>query len=294
MRVVADGGEVEFLRGGFGLLEGPVFDSRHGLIFTDAARGGVLCLDAAGGIAELVRHRTGIGGIALHAAGGLVVSGRNVAYKADPDAPTRVLLANAPEAGVVGFNDLVTDAAGRIYVGSFGYRPVRGEAPRPGALHLIDIDGTSRVVAPDVLLTNGLGFSPDGRRLYHSDSGAQVVYAYEVRADGDLGPRRVFARLEAGMPDGLAVAADGSVWVAAVHAGAVLVFDAEGREVRRFGFPVPMVTSLCFGGADFRDVYVVTGSEGSGLSDAGSIFRLRSAVPGLPRPPARVALPAAG
>jgi len=286
--------QATLLRGGFGLLEAPVFDPARGLLFTDAARGGVHCLDAAGGLAEVVPHRTGIGGMALHALGGVVVSGRNVAYKAE-GAPTAVLLPNAPEAGVVGFNDLTTDPQGRVYVGSLGYRPtVRGDPPRPGALHLIYLDGSSRIVAPDVAVTNGLGFSPDGRRLYHSDTQARVVYVYDVLPDGGLADRRVFARFDEGMPDGLAVAADGAVWVAAVHAGAVLVFDAAGSPLRRFRFPVPMVTSLCFGGADLRDVYVVSGSEGSGREDAGAIFRLRSDAPGLPRPLARVAVPAGG
>lgn len=283
------------LKSGFGLLEAPVFAPGRGLLFTDAARGGVHCLDADGELSEAVRHRTGIGGLALHARGGVVVSGRNIAYKAAPDAATVTLLPNAPEAGVIGFNDLTTDSKGRIYAGSVGYRPTdRADPPKPGALHLIDLDGSSRIVAPDVQLTNGLGFSPDGRTLYHSDTAARAIYAYDVRPDGGLDRRRIFAALAEGMPDGLAVAADGSVWVAAVHAGMVLVLGPDGDERDRFRFPVPMVTSLCFGGDDLRDVYVVSGSEGTGRDDAGAIFRLRSATPGLPRPLARVAIPENG
>jgi len=51
------------------------------------------------------------------------------------------------------------------------------------------------------------------------------------------------------------------------------------------------VTSVCFGGDDLKDLYIVTGSAGSGRADAGSIFRVRAPVAGLPVPPARVALP---
>ena len=285
-------GEAELLRTGFGLLEGPVYVAGRGLLFTDAARGGVHCLDPAGGLSEVVRHRTGIGGIAVHARGGLVVSGRNIAYKPPADGATVTLLANAPEAGVIGFNDITTDAKGRIYAGSFGFRPtLRGDPPKPGALHLIDLDGAARVVWPEVQLTNGLGFSPDGRRLYHSDSLPKVVYVYDARPDGGLENRRVFARFEEGMPDGLAVASDGSVWVAAVHAGMVRGFDAAGVEISRVAFPTPMITSLCFGGDDYRDLFVVSGSEGAGRHDAGSVFRLRSPVAGMPRPLARVAIP---
>jgi gluconolactonase len=71
----------------------------------------------------------------------------------------------------------------------------------------------------------------------------------------------------------------------------VVVFDADGKERERIACSLPMVTSVCFGGADLRDLYVVTGSAGSGRPDAGSIFRVRVPVAGLPVPPARVAVP---
>jgi D-xylonolactonase len=72
-----------------------------------------------------------------------------------------------------------------------------------------------------------------------------------------------------------------------------VVFAADGSIIRQFDFPLPMTTSLCFGGEDMRDLYVVTGSDGTGRTDAGSIFRLRSDVPGLSISPARVAISSA-
>lgn len=281
---------VEVVRGGFALLEAPLYDPARGLLFTDATRGGIHCLDAAGQLTEVVPHRRGIGGLALHVRGGAVVSGRNVAYKASAHAETVVLLPNDERA--VGFNDLVTDAAGRIYVGSFGYHPAQRATPRPGALHLIDLDGSHRVVAEGVQLTNGLDFSPDGRTLYHADSGAKAIYVYDVLGNGDLHNRRVFASVERGMPDGLAVAENGEVWVAIVHAGQVRVFAPNGNLLRALDFPVPMTTSLCFGGRDLRNVFVVSGSDDSGREDAGTIFCVRSPVPGRLRPLARITLPA--
>jgi gluconolactonase len=279
------------VRSGFALLEAPVFDSTRGLLFTDATRGGVLCLDDAGNLTKVVPHRKGIGGLALHASGGFVVSGRNVAYKASYDAETKVLLPSDDRA--VGTNDLVTDAVGRIYVGSFGYHPAKKDSvSRPGALHLIELDGSHRIVADDVQLSNGLGFSPDGLTLYHSDSGAKAVYAYDVLTDGSLQGRRIFATVDQGMPDGLAVAENGDVWVAIVHAGEIRVFRPDGSLAKCLAFPVPMTTSLCFGGQDMCDVFVVSGSEGSGRDDAGTIFQMRTDVAGLKRPLARVALTA--
>ncbi|WP_421999177.1 SMP-30/gluconolactonase/LRE family protein [Reyranella sp.] len=154
---------------------------------------------------------------------------------------------------------------------------------------MIDVDGGARTVADGVLLTNGLGFSPDGRRLYHSDARAPLVRVYDVSADGTVGQWRRFADLgAAGVPDGLKVASDGSVWVADAHGGRVAVFEADGSHRGDIAIPLPMVTSLCFGGGDLRDLYIVTGSRGGPGENCGSIFRMRVETPGLALPPARV------
>ena len=87
---------------------------------------------------------------------------------------------------------------------------------------------------------------------------------------------------------GLKVAADGSVWVADAHGGRVAVFGADGRHRRDVSVPRPMVTSVCFGGKDLRDLYIVTGSRGGPSESCGTVYRLRGDVAGLPLPVARV------
>jgi len=199
------------------------------------------------------------------------------------------ILASEAIAGSIGFNDLTTDAQGRIYVGSLAFRVFGGDQPKPGHLHLIELDGSVRTLSDGVMLTNGLGFSPDGKTLYHSDSRSNLVRAHDVAADGSVGPWRQFAYFENnGIPDGLAVASDGSVWVADARGGRVAVFEASGAHRADIAVPLPMVTSVCFGGDDLRDLYVVTGSDGSGREDAGTIYRMRTDVAGQPRPNARV------
>jgi gluconolactonase len=276
---------------GYGLIEGPVWDPAKGLYFSDVANGGVNLLGSDDQVTNVVPRRRGVGGMALHAAGGLVVSGRDISYAPLGEGEGKVLLtpADASE-GAIGFNDLTTDQEGRLYVGSLAFRVFGGDAPKPGHLHRINLDGSTETLSDGVMLTNGLGFSPDGARLYHSDSRAGVR-VYDVAADGTVGPWRLFASLgEGSTPDGLKVAADGSVWVADARGGRVAVFSADGSHRRDIAVPLPMVTSLCFGGEDLRDLYVVTGSDGGPKPDCGTIFRLRAETPGLPLPPARVAI----
>jgi D-xylonolactonase len=274
---------------GYGLVEAPVWDSEHGLFFSDVLGGGVYRLGLDDHIDLVIPKRRGVGGMALHADGGLVVGGRNIAWVGG-DGETRILLEPAAIPGAIGFNDLTTDASGRIYVGSLCYR-VFADPPKPGFLHVIDLDGTMRTLSDGVMLTNGLGVSPDGARLYHSDARAGLVRVYEVKSDGSVGPWKTFCTLGEGrVADGLKVAADGSVWVADARGSRVAVFEPDGAHRMDVAVPLPMVTSLCFAGTDLRDLCVVTGSEGGPSEACGSIFRTRTDVAGQPLAPARVAI----
>jgi D-xylonolactonase len=281
---------MERLATGYGLIEGPVWDPARGLFFSDVSNGGVHLLDRSGKVTLVLPKRRGIGGMALHASGGLVVGGRDIAHVLRADGSSRTLLALDAIPGATGFNDLTTDRAGRIYVGSLAFRVFGGEAPQPGHLHVIDLDGSMRTLSDGVLLTNGLGLSPDGRRLYHCDARAGLVRLYDVKDDGSVGPWREFATLgPEGVPDGMKVATDGSVWVADAHGGRVVAFNADGTQRQEIAVPLPMVTSVCFGGDDLRDLYIVTGSRNGPSENCGSIFKTRVDVPGLPLHPARVA-----
>jgi xylono-1,5-lactonase len=280
---------MEQVAGGYGLVEAPVWAPGRGLFFSDVLGGGIFRLALDGEVSPVVPKRRGVGGMALHADGGLVVGGRSIVWIGE-DGETRDLLTADAIPGVIGFNDLTTDPAGRVYVGSLTWR-VFADAPKPGFLHVIDLDGGMRTLSDGVMLTNGLGVSPDGRRLYHSDARANVVRVYDVLADGAVSPWREFATLgERRVPDGMKLASDGSVWVADARGGRVAVFEPDGTHRMDLDVPLPMVTSLCFAGDDLKDLYVVTGSEGGPNERCGSIFKTRVDVPGLPLAPARVAI----
>jgi gluconolactonase len=280
---------MEAVAEGYGLVEAPVWDPARGLVFSDVSGGGVYLLDRTDQVSQLIPKRRGVGGMALHAKGGLIVGGRNIAWVGD-DGETRVLLDPGAIPGAIGFNDLTTDAAGRIYVGSLAFR-VFADPPKPGFLHVIDLDGSMRTLSDGVILTNGLGVSPGGERLYHCDARANVVRLYDIAADGSVGPWRQFASLgDRHIPDGMKVASDGSVWVADARGGRVAVFEPDGVHRMDIDVPLPMVTSLCFAGDDLKDLYIVTGSEGGPEPNCGAIFKTRVDVAGLPLAPARVAI----
>jgi len=274
---------IETLVAGYGLVEAPRVDEDGGLYFCDARDGGVYRRAPDGGIDTIVPRRRGVGGIVLHAEGGIVVSGRDLSHVRAGESRTIHRHADAPR-----WNDIFTDAAGRIYAGTLRFDPFSDEAaPLPGELFRIDGEGEATLLYGDVALTNGIGFSPDERRLYHSDSARAHVIVHDV--DGDrVSNRRVFARLPKGAPDGLCVDEEGGVWVAAYGSGRVLRFDAEGEPSFEIELPERRVTSVCFGGADRRDLYIVTAAEPDQEPPKGGIHRTRVDVAGLPVPVARV------
>jgi len=275
---------VETLVTGYGLIEGPRVDAENRLYFSDVLRGGVYRRSCDGKIETVVPKRRGVGGIALHAGGGVVLSGRNVCHVRDGE--SRVIF--APE-DVAGFNDLFTDSEGAVLVGSMHFDPFAAEGPKPpGEVYRIAPDGSVRLLYDDVGMCNGIGLSPDGRLLFQNDSARGEVLVHDVGEDGGCSHRRVFARAKRGTPDGLAVDEAGGVWIAEHGGGCVTRYTADGQLDRHLEVPARIVTSLCLGGPERRDLYVVTADNTDDESLRGSIFRTRVEVPGLAVALARV------
>lgn len=274
---------LETLASGYGLLEGPRVDDAGNLFFSDVTNGGVYRRAPDGTVATVVPRRRGVGGIALHADGGVVVSGKNVCHV--KDGQTRILFQRDD---IPGFNDLFTDSAGRVYVGSLRSDPFKPGARVPGELWRLDGEGNMVQLYGDVGLTNGIGFSPDGRTLYHADSAAQHLIVHDVAPDGSCRNRRAISVRAVGGPDGIAVDEAGAIWVAIYDGGCVARFMPDGKLDRKIAVPAKVVTSLCFGGKDRRDLYIVTADNTEDPERKGTIFRTRVDVAGVPAPLARV------
>ena len=275
---------MELLASGYGLVEGPRVDAQDRLYFSDIHGGGIYRRDAGGAIETIVPKRRGVGGIALHADGGVVCSGRNICHVKDGE--TRLLF-DLPD--TPGWNDIFTDAQGRVWAGTMRTSPFEeGSGPRtPGELWRIEAEGEATELYGDISLTNGIGFSPDGSVVYHSDTARSQIVAHDFEGDVCSG-RRVFATLSRGAPDGLAVDADGHVWVAAWGGGCVSRFAPDGHLERHVEVPGKEVASVCFGGSDGRDLYVTTAGNSDEPSLRGCVFRDRAPVAGLPATLARI------
>lgn len=156
-------------------------------------------------------------------------------------------------------NDMVVDADGRAYVGSFGFDLYSGEEPAATALALVQPDGTVSEAAGDLLFPNGTVITPDGNTLIVAETFAARLTAFDVAADGTLSNRRAWAQLDGHLPDGICLDADDAVWVAAPTSGAVLRVR-EGGEITDTVKPseghAPYACML--GGPDGRTLFLCT------------------------------------
>src|SRR5262249_24342759 len=149
-----------------------------------------------GSVTTIVPKRRGIGGLALHADGGVVISGRTLQHVKGGE--TRELLALD---GVSGFNDLTTAADGCVYAGALRLKPFEGEQPVPGEIWKVGADGEPAIVFGGVDWPNGIGLSPDGHTLYACDYASGRVLAHDLDSPDEAA--RVFAVSPSGFADGL-------------------------------------------------------------------------------------------
>lgn len=274
---------VETLASGYGLIEGPTVDDDGNLYFSDVLGGGVYRRDPDGEITTVVPKRRGVGGIVLHADGGVVVSGRDIVHVRNSE--NRTLLAVE---GLPGWNDICADSAGHVYAGSIRFAVFDPDAPPiPGELWRIDAEGDASVVYGDVLHANGVALSPGERTIYHSDTRSNVILVHTLTDDGTARDRRAF-HFPPGAPDGMALDAQGFLWVASARAGCVARLTPDGEIDGVLDVPAQAVTSLCFGRDEQRDLYVVTADNTEVPDRGGTIFRIPVDVAGAPVHPARI------
>lgn len=293
---------LEQLAGGDALGEAPVWDAaRHRLVWSDILSQVVYEYGRDGAGRAVLHSAVTAYGLVLNRDGALISSGPGgLGYLAAGDGLQPLDVPGLPP---VAFNDLCADARGRIYTGSIYW--AHDHIARPGEVYLVGPDGAS-VVDDGISLSNGLGLSPDGRTLYLTDSFARTIFAYTVDpGSGALSGKRIFAAVPAGdgMPDGLAVDAEGHVWSALWYAGQLVRLDPDGRPRQRLELPVRQVASLAFGGPDLDELYITTASNPfvSALSppgydygaanQGGPLYRARPGVAGCPKAAAAFGTP---
>ncbi len=223
-----------------------------------------------------------VGGITVQADGALLLFGEKGLVRVWRDGKITTLLDGIPDEEDSRFNDVIADPMGRVFCGTMPTEK------RLGRLYRLDTDGTITKILEGIGCSNGMGYTPDRKQMYYTDSMKYEIYIFDYDiATGNITNQRVFVRTpeEEGLPDGMTVDAEGYVWSAHWDGSHLYRFSPQGKEVMRIKFPAKKVSSVIFGGEDYTDIYVTTAGgdnkaeEGPG---AGALFHLNLGIRGVP------------
>lgn len=183
------------------------------------------------------------------------------------------------------FNDAIADPAGRMLSGS------KRADNTEGRLWRFSADREPEVLLDRLCISNGMGFSPDGRTFYHTDSVPSTITAYDYAPDRPLTNPRVVVQLETNIdPDGMTVDANGNLWFAVWGAGRLECVSPEGKPLCSIPLEARQCTSLCFGGTRLCDLFVTSASVGGAVGKAplgGGCYLVINAGTGKPEYPAK-------
>jgi len=177
-------------------------------------------------------------------------------------------------------NDAKADRDGRIWAGSM---PVSADRPT-GGLHCLEPDRSVRRIDEGYIVANGPAFCPEGRWLYHTDTGLGIVYRFRLGEGGTATDREPFIRFdrEWGKPDGMTVDAEGGLWIAHWGGACVSRFTPEGVRERAITLPATQITNVCFAGPDLDRMFVTSAADGRAFEPlAGALFEVDAGVRGL-------------
>ena len=282
----------------------------HCLYWTDIPNGKLFRYDPATGRYEQCYNGVAVGGFTIQADGALLLFMQRGAIARWRDGKLEYLIDEIPDEQESRFNDVIADPLGRVFCGTMP------TPSRLGRLYRLDRDGSLHLILEGIGISNGMGFTPDHRGLYYTNSQAHNIYLFDYDVETGTIQRSATAPYEQpvdpsildeaplrhtdtpsaadiwlhipegeGEPDGLTVDSQGYVWSARWDGSAIYRYTPQGEEVLRVEFPARKVSSLTFGGDDLSDIYVTTalaggerGSEGAG---AGALFCLQAGVRGV-------------
>lgn len=271
------------------LGEGPLWDPSEDLLYwVDIQGRAIFCYDPTAGKHEKFVVDLPVTALGLRSAGGFITATRD-GFAFWDSGNTRLSFISGPEIDRSGtrFNDGAVDRQGRFWAGTMK----KDEAI--GNLYRLDPDNSIHTMETGITVSNGIGWGPDGKTMYFTDTLRHVIYMYEFDPlNGALANRRPFVRTPEGegVPDGLTVDSEGFVWSVQCRGWKIVRYDPNGKIEREVHLPVECPTSCAFGGEGLDKLYITSSrslvpkNRRSSQPLAGDLFCLETEVPGLEEP----------
>ena len=271
--------------------EGPLWHPMEGQVYwSDIPQGRIFRLNPFTRRHEQIYDGRVVGGYTIQSDGSLLLFMARCSVAVWRDGELEFIVDEIEAESDNRFNDVIADPMGRVFCGTMPTNT------RSATLYRMDTDGSITTVLEGVGLSNGMGFTPDLKQMYYTDSLARKIYIFDYDIDsGDISNQRVFVETpdDGTIPDGMTVDAEGYVWGARWDGSSLYRYNPDGEQVAQIQFPARKVSSVIFGGVDLTDMYVTTAGGGNKAEegpDAGGLFRLNVGVQGKPEFLSRVGL----
>ena len=259
---VTPGAKVEKLASGFKFTEGPAPDAEGNVYFTDQPNDKILKWDTDGKLTTFMEPCGRSNGLCFDKDGKLwaCADEQNQLWKIDVKSKEKTVIVKDHGGKLLnGPNDVwVTPEGGVYFTDPFYKRPYwkRGEQEQDAkGVYFLSPDGKLSRVDGDYKQPNGLIGTPDGKKLYVADIGANKTNVYDIEKDGTLKNRKTFC--ESGS-DGMTIDEEGSIYL--TRGKAVTVFDKTGKKVIVIDVPEG-ATNVCFGGKDMKTLFITAGTS---------------------------------
>jgi len=253
--IVPAGAKVERVSTGHQFTEGPAWDYKGNLYWSDIPRGQILKLDSKGKVTVYRDNSGRANGLMFDKKGRLVAceGGARRVSRTKPDGAIETVAARYNGKKLNSPNDLAIGPDGSIYFTDPRYGRRRDDIEQDKeCVYRIAPDGKVTRVIDDTVKCNGIGISPDAKTLYIADNGGKNVRAYPLEADGAVGKGKVIAEMTGG-PDGMTVDADGYLYV--TGPGGIWVFTPAGKKVGVIATP-EHPANCAFGGAEVKTLFI--------------------------------------
>ena len=261
--------------------EGPMWHHMEQVVYwADIPQGRIFRYDPATGEHGLVFESGQVGGCTIQKDGSLLLFMERGSVASLREGKLEYLVSEISEERESRFNDVIADPTGRVFCGTMP------SEDHLGSLYRMETDGSIAKVLDGIGISNGMGFTPDAKQMYFTDSPTHNIYVFDYDSGtGELSNQRVFVNTgeNDGIPDGMTVDAEGFVWSARWDGSSLVRYSPAGEQVSRIWFPARKVSSVIFGGEDYTDMYVTTAggqdkaAEGPG---AGCLYRLNLGISG--------------
>jgi sugar lactone lactonase YvrE len=263
---------------GSSLLEGPIWDSINKVVYCVSIEQGMIYqINPKSGEVQSYPTKGSVGCVALTKEGNLISAEKEGIFIINPKTRERKYLTQFESDHDLRYNDGRFDPTGRFLVGTKSEKDYFNEKEIVKGKLFSYFNGEHKIILDELLISNGIGFSHNGEKMYFIDTPTKKVAQYKYNLNtGDIIFEKYIVDIDGdGWPDGMCVDLDGNIWVAEWEGGRVRKWDINTGEVlSEIALPCSRITSCCLGGDNMNELFITTAKNDKDLL-GGSLFKIK-------------------